>query len=152
MKPNKDIKYQTLQNNKTLNKHPGRVKDSLFQEYDFFDARDLIQVKYEMLRKVEQEKWSVAKASKTFGFSRPSFYKTHHDFKRDGVNGLISGKRGPKKAHKISADIILFVEELIKCQQISMKIIVKKVEETFNIKVHQRTIERAMDKVKKKDD
>jgi transposase len=149
MKSNKDIKYQTLQDNKTLNRHPEQVTDPLFQEHDFFDARDLIQVKYEMLRKVEREQWTVAKASKIFGFSRPSFYKTQHDFEQDGINGLISEKRGPKKAHKISTDIMMFIEKLMQSQRFPIQTIVKKVEENFNVTVHKRTIERAIEKIKK---
>ena len=151
MKSNKDAKYQSLYDNDTLNPHPERVSDPLFLQHGFFDARDLIQVKYEMLRKVDQENWPISQASKTFGFSRPSFYKALNAFKSEGLGGLISRKRGPKKAHKLSPPVVAFIEELVQQnQKPSIKTIVKKIEEEFNLKVHPRTIERALKGNKKK--
>src|SRR5260370_3417001 len=51
-----------------------RVAAALFREGEFFDPRDLLQVKYEMLRQVRAEGKSVTDSAAAFGFSRPSFY------------------------------------------------------------------------------
>lgn len=45
-------KTQTLRRSATLNPNPEKVSDPLFSASDFFDARDLVQVKYEMVRRV----------------------------------------------------------------------------------------------------
>ena len=46
-------KRKLLQQQGVLNPNAAQVKDPLFQSSDFFDAEDLVQVKYEMLRRVE---------------------------------------------------------------------------------------------------
>ena len=53
----------------------------------FFDARDLIQVKYEMLRHVSVDGASKADAAALFGMSRPTFYQAEAAFARDGLAG-----------------------------------------------------------------
>ena len=53
-----------------LNSHPERVRDPLFLENDFFDPQDLLQVKYEMIRRVERDEASVTSSAQDFGFSR----------------------------------------------------------------------------------
>jgi hypothetical protein len=45
-------KRQTLRRHGTLNPQPESVTHPLFQDSEFFDPDDLLQVKYEMLRQV----------------------------------------------------------------------------------------------------
>jgi len=45
-------KRSALQATGTLHPHPAAVIAPLFQDSDFFDPADLVQVKYEMLRRV----------------------------------------------------------------------------------------------------
>jgi hypothetical protein len=61
----------------------------------FFDARDLVQVKYEMLRRVRQEGRRVTKSAAAFGFSRPSFYEAQASFEIGGLPGLLPQRPGP---------------------------------------------------------
>ena len=70
-----DGKIDSLKKYGALNPHPQKVTEQIFSdsEADFFDSRDLVQVKYEMLRAVEKESQSVKQASEAFGFSRPMF-------------------------------------------------------------------------------
>jgi len=68
-----DAKRHILRAQGTLNPRPQEVAHALFQESDFFDPRDLLQVKYEMLRQVRVENQAVSHAAEAFGFSRPSF-------------------------------------------------------------------------------
>jgi len=143
-------KLKALLESDTLNSHPEKVTDALFQEHDFFDPRDLLQVKYEMLHRVRVEGWSVKRAAETFGFSRPSLYHAQTAFEREGVAGLLPHKRGPHGAHKLSDEIMKFVESLCEDKTISSTVIVKKVNEQFGVKVHRRSIERARHRDKKK--
>src|ERR1039457_7294079 len=79
----KDAKLRTLHQQGTLNPRPKEVRDELCRQDDFFDPRDLVQVKYEMLRRVQSEGKSVTDAAANFGFSRPSFYKALSAFEQD---------------------------------------------------------------------
>src|SRR5262249_3328837 len=65
----------------------------------FFDPRDSVQVKYEMLRRVHVEGWSVSRAAATFGFSRSSFYAVRAARERAGLLGLLPGRPGPRGGH-----------------------------------------------------
>ena len=83
--PDTEPKIQALRQSGTLNPRPQQVRDELFQEKEFFDARDLVQVKYEMLRRVSQEGHSISQAAASFGFSRPSFYQAQSAFEAGGL-------------------------------------------------------------------
>jgi transposase len=144
-------KFQILKENGTLNPHPEAVTDPLFQEEDFFDARDLLQVKYEMLRRVRADGWPVVRAAKSFGFSRPSFYKTQAAFEHGGLAGLSPKKRGPKDAHKMSGEIVAFASEALGTDpELSLVLLAQRIEERFGMSIHPRSIERAITRREKK--
>ena len=109
--PATDPKAQSLRQTGTLNPRPQDVRDELFREKDFFDARDLLQVKYEMLRRVTQEGHPISQAATSFGFSRPSFYQAQTTFEASGLAGLVPQKRGPKQGHKLTPEILEFVRK-----------------------------------------
>ena len=50
-----DSKGESLRQQGVLNPHPEKVAEPLFHGSEFFDPRDLVQVKYEMLRRVRVE-------------------------------------------------------------------------------------------------
>lgn len=146
-----DPKAEALREHGVLNSKPEAVRDELFQKYDFFDRRDLLQVKYEMVRRVKKDRWTVTQASKTFGLSRPSFYDAQNAFNRKGLSGLLPAKRGPQKAHKLSDDVMMYVEEAIaENRRLRSGNIASLIEKRFGFKVHPRSIERALERRKKK--
>ena len=106
-----DGKIDSLKKYGALNPHPEKVREKMFSESGvvFFDSRDLVQVKYEMLRAVEKENLSVRQASDAFGFSRPSFYQAQSQFKQEGVIGLAKKRPGPKSAHKLTDEILIWL-------------------------------------------
>jgi hypothetical protein len=69
-KPNRDPKSRALQQEGSLHPHPQQVTDELFLTHEFFDPRDLVQVKYEMLRRVQSEGEAVSHSAAHFGFPR----------------------------------------------------------------------------------
>ncbi len=146
-KPRNSAKIDILRQQGTCNPHPEAVRHELFQgrDGDFFDARDLIQVKYEMLRLVAVEKESVTKAATAFGFSRPSFYEAQSALRRAGLAGLIPHKRGPRAAHKLTPKIMEFVQER-RAAQPALRVteLVQLIEERFHVRVHPRSIERRL--------
>jgi transposase len=144
-------KIDALKRYGTLNPKVDSVRDPLFLENVFFDPHDLMQVKYEMLRRTHKDGESIAKASSAFGFSRLSFYRIQLVFKKYGLAGLIPRKRGPTQAHKLSPQVMEFVEEVIKKDRtIGSENLKKLIEEQFDITVHPRSIERALARRKKK--
>lgn len=144
-----DLKEKALRDHGAFNTHP--VQDELFVGSEFFDPRDLVQVKYEMLRKVHKEGKSISGAADGFGFSRPSFYKTKADFEREGVMGLIPRKRGPKGGHKLTAEVLDFVEGFkAQGEQPGISALMGRIEERFGLRVHRRTLERALGRRGKK--
>lgn len=146
-----DPKLAVLADNGTANPHPENVRDPAFAGSDFFDPRDLVQVRYEMLRRVRTEHQSVAQTSAHFGVSRPTFYKAQTDFDRAGLVGLLPVKRGPHGAHKITEEVLHFIEQA-QAQEagIDTQTIVERIADRFGRVVHRRTVERALARSKKK--
>lgn len=99
-------KRDALHAHGAVHPRPQDVTDPLFHESVFFDAHDLVQVKYEMLRRVRIDEQMVSETAAAFGFSRPSFYTARAAFQRDGLPGLLPRKRGPRHAHKLTDDIL----------------------------------------------
>jgi transposase len=146
-----DPKLAFLRERRTLNPRPEGVTDELFRRSEFFDARDLLQVKYEMIRRVKIEEASVADAAESFGFSRPSFYQAQAAFTRAGRAGLLPPKRGPREAHKLSAEVMAFIEELRGADRsLTASALAPLVKERFGVAVHRRSIERALRRQEKK--
>ena len=146
-----DPKLRTLQPQGTLNLRPKAVRDELFLRDEFFDPRDLVQVKYEMLRRVRTEGQSVSDAAASFGFSRPSFYQAQSALEQDGLAGLVPRKRGPKRAHKLTAEVLTYIGEVRQKEpSIRLPDLVKRIQERFGTKVHPRSIERSLLRHQKK--
>jgi len=141
----KRSKAEALAEDGTLNPAPDKVGDPKFQEGEFFDPRDVLQVKYEMLRRVSVEKASITDVSGQYGVSRPTFYQAKADFDERGIAGLVPQKRGPHGPHKIQSDVLAFlIAQLSPGEPIRARELVNLVQKQFGIDVHPRTIERAI--------
>lgn len=149
--PRERGKLEALREQGTLNPHPEKVTDSLFQENDFFDPRDLVQVKYEMLRRVRVDKAAVTQAASSFGFSRVSFYQAQSTFEEHGLPGLVPGKRGPREAHKLTPEVLDFITRTRVGQPgLKFEDLAREVARQFGTEVHPRSIERALARSQKK--
>jgi transposase len=138
-------KRQRLRASRSLNPHPERVSDALFQDREFFDRDDLLQVKYEMLRCVEQEGRSVAQAAADFGFSRRHFYVIQQQFAEAGFQGLVPDKRGPRGAHKLDDEVMrLVMAALNDDPTLKAPGLARLIEREFRLSIHPRTIEKAL--------
>jgi transposase len=144
-------KLQSLRQSGTVNARAALVQDQLFLEQEFFDPRDLTQVKYEMLRRVQKDAMPISTVAARFGFSRPAFYKARLDFTREGLAGLIPRRRGPKHGHKLTPEVLAFAEQ-IRAQEPSVRTLdlVRQIQKKFAVQVHRRTLERALATAKKK--
>jgi transposase len=146
-----DPKQQSLREQGVLHRHADAVTDELFTQLDFFDPRDLLQVKYEMLRRVETDGYSVSAAAAAFGLSRPSFYEARAGWQREGLAGLFPKKRGPHGGHKLTEDVVAFVRSLYaRDASPTPPELATQVEAHFGVRVHPRSIERALQRAEKK--
>ena len=145
------VRMAALQNNGTWNCRFSAVTDKLFMENEFFDPQDLVQVKYEMLRRVREDGMNVSMASRMFGFSRVAYYQILSAFEADGIVGLLPHQRGPRHAHKLSEEVMDFVmAQHVGGAALSSKELVYLVRKKFGITVHRRSIERAIKRLQKK--
>lgn len=141
----KRSKSDALAEDGTLNPASEKVRDPKFQEGGFFDPRDVVQVKYEMLRRASVEKASVTDASDEYGVSRPTYYQAKADFEEGGVAGLVPQKRGPRGPHKIQGEVLAFLRAQISPgKPIRARALAKLVQKELGLDVHPRTIERAV--------
>jgi transposase len=149
--PDSDSKAKALREQGCLNLRPQDVTDELFGSGDFFDPRDQLQVKYEMLRRVEKDGYSVTQAASAFGFSRPSFYQTQATFRQGGLPGLVPRKRGPRQAHKLSTEVLEFLrQEQQRDPSLRGPALARLVEKRFQVVIHPRSIERGLARSQKK--
>jgi transposase len=127
------------------------VQDKRFRDSDFFDPLDLVQVRYEMLRSATTGEQTATDAATTFGISRAAYYQIHAAFDREGIVGLIPRKRGPRGAHKLTAEVIDFVQgQLHNNPRLGSADLARLVRQQFQLKVHPRSVERALQRRKKK--
>ncbi len=134
-----------LRESRCLNPHPGQVTDEAFGSADFFDARDAVQVKYEMVRRVSVDGAPVTATAAAFGYSRPSYYQAAAALAESGLDGLVPGKPGPRGGHKLTGQILTWAEERLAADPaLKPAGLAAPIAAEFGVRVHPRSIERAL--------
>src|SRR2546423_7650654 len=105
-----DPKLSSLRETRSLNPHPEKVADAMFLREEFFDARDAVQVKYEMVRAVVVDGDSVTEAAARFGYSRPAYYQAFAALAQSGLAGLAAAKPGPRSRHKLTEEVLAWAQ------------------------------------------
>ena len=140
-----DPKVEALREERCLNPRPDAVRDPAFADSEFLDARDLVQVKYEMVRRVRVDGEAVSRSAADFGLSRPSFYEAATALDANGVAGLVPARPGPRRAHKMSEEVVAFVRQRLQADpSLHPADLVGPIEERFGLRVHARSVERAL--------
>jgi transposase len=140
-----DPKEEALRAARALNPRPGAVTAAEFASSEFFDARDLVQVKYEMLRRARQDGSTVSDAAAAFGFSRPSFYEAKAAYEAAGIPGLLPKRPGPRRAHKLTEAVVERLAEAAAGEPpLSSVELAELARREFGIHVHPRSVERAL--------
>ncbi len=140
-----DPKLAALRAERSLNPRPEAVVDGAFRESAFLDARDLVQVKYEMVRRVRVEGEPVSRAARAFGFSRQSFYQAAAALTAGGLAALVPGRPGPRRAHKLTGEVVAFVRERLEAEpSLRSAALAEAIAERFGLRVHPRSVERAL--------
>ena len=143
--PIAQAKPQALRDSGTFHAGHAKVRHVLFQNSEFFDPQDLPQLKYETLRALKKDGYSVAKAAREFGLSRPTICQSQTHFEARGLAGLLPAKPGPKAPHKLTAEVLAYLKELARAEPpLKARQLAARVRQRFKFKVHPRTIEKAL--------
>jgi transposase len=140
-----DPKEAALAATRCLNPHPEQVRDPGFLASEFFDARDLVQVKYEMVRRVKADGAPVTEAAAAFGYSRPSYYQAAAALEASGLEGLVPARPGPRGAHKLTDEILAWAEDRLAADPaLRPAQLAGPIEAAFGVRAHPRSVERAL--------
>jgi len=141
------MKEDSLLKTNCFNRNHGNVTAGVFGASPFFDSRDIVQVKYEMVRAAENAEGTVADISRSFGFSRKSYYQINEAFQAGGLQALVPKKTGPKKPTKLTPEAAAFIESFLdnkpsaKSSEVSAAL-----EAEVGVSIHPRTIYRYLKK------
>jgi transposase len=144
-----DPKAEALSQQGALHPNPEIVRDVAFQRDEFFDPRDLVQVRYEMLRRHKVDGEAVTDVAEKFGISRQAYYMTDAAFGEKGIAGLLARPHGPQRAHKCSPEVLDFVEQW-RADASAPESVSDAVLKRFGISIHPRSLTRALARRKKK--
>jgi transposase len=140
-----DPKVTTLRESRCLNPHPEQVTDEAFLSGEFFDARDAVQVKYEMVRRVSVDGAPVTATAAAFGYSRPSYYQAAAALAESGLEGLVPARPGPRGGHKLTDQVLAWAEQHLAADPaLKPARLAGPIAEEFGVRVHPRSIERAL--------
>jgi transposase len=140
-----DPKMTALRESRCLNPHPEQVTDPAFLAGEFFDARDAVQVKYEMVRRVSVDGAPVTATAAAFGYSRPSYYQAAAALAASGLDGLVPARPGPRSGHKLTGEILAWAEQQLAADpQLKAAALAGLIAGEFGVRVHPRSVERAL--------
>lgn len=141
-------KIDFLRSRGLLNPRPERVTHPLFETTEFFDPRDLPQVRYEMLRAARVEQTSVTKACKLLGFSREYFYQLERAFTERGYVALVGSPKGRPPLLALNQEIVNFiVHRKLEQPRLSGEELSKEILRLYKVDCSRRTVERIVAKV-----
>ena len=126
-----------------LYRSPENVQDEHFtQQSDFFDPKDIVQVKYELLRRCEVEGHDVASTCSKFGFSRTTYYKVQKAFLKGGLPSLMGQPRGRPGPIKVT-DVVLgyTIAEKAKNPKLTAKDMVAALEARHHVRLSVRMVQ-----------
>lgn len=145
-----DPKEEALRAARALNPRPEAIRDGAFAASEFLDPRDLVQVRYEMVRRVRIEGDPVSRVVTDFGFSRPSWYVAAAALDEEGLPGLLRARPGPRRAHKLSEEIMSFVTGVL-AEEPGLRAgeLARRIEASFGVRAHPRSVERALERARR---
>jgi transposase len=136
-------KARFLREARAWNERAQQVRCPSLARSRFFDPRDKVQVKYEMLRAHHVDGVSVAESSRQFGYSRESFYAAAEAFAARGVLGLVDQKRGPRSPRKLISEVrTLLIEQIEQDPEVASADLAQRVKQQLGVAIHRRTVER----------
>lgn len=136
-------KEERLKAAHTFNVNSEKVTDPSFAASDFLDPKDLLQVRYEMVRAVTIDKAAYEDVAARFGVSAITVRRAVKDLNEGGVVGLVPDVRGPRDGSKLNEDSKAFVDAYLKkSPAASGREIRDALETEKKVSVSKRTVER----------
>ena len=137
-------KRHALQQDGTLRPARTRVRAGLFWQHPtFFDPRDELQVKYEMLRAHFVDGQAVTAACAAFGYSRQTFYILRGRLARRGIAGLRDGRPGRVGPVKCTPEVVDFLRaQRAADPRRSIQALIEGLVQQHGVRLHRRTVER----------
>ena len=87
----------------------------------------------------------VTEAAAAFGYSRPSYYAAAAALEASGLDGLVPARPGPRGGHKLTGQILAWAEEQLAADPgLRPAQLAGPIEEAFGVRVHPRSVERAL--------
>jgi transposase len=128
--------------------HPGAegVLAEPFRAHpEFFAAFDKVQVKYEMLRAHVIDGRTATAAAQAHGYSRAALYLVSAAFERSGMVGLLDGRPGRRGPVRLSPEVLGFLEARRRERPgASGAELAGEVEAALGVRLHRRTVEKAL--------
>lgn len=145
-------KRRALQQAGTLHPAWSRVRAPLFWAHPtFFDARDELQVKYEMLRAHFVDGQTVTAVCEQFGYSRQTFYILQRRLARRGIAGLRDGRPGRVGPVKCTPEVVEFLQaQRTANPALAIPELVERLARERDVQLHRRTVERLVGRRRKK--
>jgi transposase len=141
----RDSKLVTLAAYGAVHPHPETITDSLVATSAFLDARDLVQMRYEMVHRVRVDGQAVTQVATVFGVSRQTVYQAQAAFEHAGLVGLLPQRRGPHQRYKLRPEIVAFLVQAQRANgTVTVPALCQQVQDRFGITVHRRSIERVL--------
>jgi hypothetical protein len=137
-------KKAALKEFRALNPRSEAVSDEDFAACAFLEPDDVVQVKYELVRRVRVDKIPVAQAAAAFGFCRQTFYAIAAALDAGGPAALVSSSpaRRTAQAHRGGHGLRRTTragDASLRSAQLAEAVL-----ERFGIAVHPRSVEKAL--------
>ena len=141
-----NTKLQRLRDSGTLNPRPESVIDPLFANSSFFDPKDLLQVRYEMIRS-HTKGATLREIAARYGMSVPTCVRLKRAYRDGGLQALVPGRRGPRGPRKITPEVVDFARKyLVEHGDTSVRKLADRVSEHFGVRIHFSALYRALSK------
>lgn len=107
-------KEERLKESNTYNPKCDKVTACDFIENEVMDSRDLLQVRYEIVRAIEYDNKPVKEICSEFGVSASTARRYVRNLKEGGLIALVPEQKGPSGPTKLSKDAADFIDTYLK--------------------------------------
>lgn len=141
----RDSKLAALAAYSAINPRSDAVTDPLVVTSAFLDAHDLVQMRYEMVRRIQVDGQAASRVATAFGSSRQTLYQVRAAFEQAGLVGLLPRRRGPQQRHKLRPEVVEFLVQTRRAQRgVTVPALCQQVQDRFGITIHRRSVERVL--------
>ena len=140
-----------LKANHTFNFRNDKVIASRFIESDLYASRDLLQVRYELVRSIEEGDIALDEVPDKYGVSSVTAKRYVRSFKEGGMIALVPEQKGPKGPSSLDDEALRFIDSYIaEHPKASGRKVHEALESERHLGISKRTVERYLSSKKAK--